>query len=84
MTLDILVLDQSNLKKNEETDQWEYQEGRHPMNQHIPHQRSRVTEEPISPERVAKASRAFCRAVQDLNTDSRFVHDQIRAHMGVQ
>jgi len=54
------------------------------MNQHLPHQRPRVTEEPVPAGTVARASRTFCRAVRELNTRTRFVHDQIREHMGVQ
>jgi hypothetical protein len=47
------------------------------------HTRPRVTEEPLSPRALIYASRRFCRAVRELNASSRFVHDQIRDHMGV-
>ncbi len=53
------------------------------MNQHLPHQRPRVTEEPVTPQRVQRAARNFGKAVRELNASTRYVHDQIREHMGV-
>lgn len=40
------------------------------MNQYLPHQRPRVTEEPITPQRVQRAARRFGTAVRELNAIS--------------
>ena len=49
----------------------------------LAYRRPTVTEEPIPASKVVRASRTFRAAVRELNVSTRFVHDQIREHMGV-
>ena len=48
------------------------------MNQHLPHQRPRVTAQPITPQRVQRAARRFGKAIRELNASTRHVPEGVQ------